>query len=184
MLRLHVRVRALSRRGGPGDLLRLVCRRPLRRQHLAELHALSAVPGPASACTRPPARPAAGQSFACTAGAPSLDGDGRTHADGHGLRRGLPGKQQVRLAAKNRPRRRCRQVARHDPSDRRLKSKAAEARCRNVRGRLEPRQQWLLRSHEQVPSVHVHCGFNLVSQPHRRGYHVRVQWLRWGNCHI
>ena len=55
--------------------------------------------------------------------------------------------------------------------------------CRNVRGRLEPRQQWLLRSHEQVPSVPEHSGCDLVSQPHRRGYHVHVQWLRWGDCH-
>ena len=47
-----------------------------------------------------------------------------------------------------------------------------------LRGRLEPRQQWLLRSHQRVPSVPGRCCYDLEWR-----CHMRVQCLRWGICH-
>ena len=47
-----------------------------------------------------------------------------------------------------------------------------------LRGRLEPRQQWLLCSHQRVPSVPVHVGCELEWR-----HHMHVQCLRWGICH-
>ena len=46
---------------------------------------------------------------------------------------------------------------------------------RNMRGRLERRQQWLLRSHKRVPSLPFFSGCDPLGPANRRNHHVHMQ---------